>query len=250
MDYEKYRQAINLRMSCRKFTGSPITEADLDKLRALVCAYNEESGLSMQLIIGDPAPFDAKQAMGLFQGSAGYLALIGKTNDPNRMEKEGYFGERFVLEATSMGLGTCWVASSFDKDKSKAAARDDETFDIAIVFGKGEQKLSIREKIVRTYLGTNHRTQEDIAPDAQFAPDWFKNGIEAVMKAPSTKNTKPFSFSFENGTATAKTVGNHERVKVDLGIAKLHFEVGAGGGRWELGDGARYDREAGGALSP
>ena len=27
---------------------------------------------------------------------------------------------------------------------------------------------------------------------------------------------------------------------VDLGIAKLHFEIGSGGGHWEYGDGAAY----------
>lgn len=30
---------------------------------------------------------------------------------------------------------------------------------------------------------------------------------------------------------------------VDLGIAKLHFEIGAGGGRWDWGDGAEFHRE-------
>ena len=28
----------------------------------------------------------------------------------------GYLGEAFILEATRLGLGTCWIAGSFDKD--------------------------------------------------------------------------------------------------------------------------------------
>ena len=241
MNYEQYRSAIDRRISNRRFTGVSPDENQIEKLKELVSVYNEESGLSMQLIIGDTAPFDGKQASGMFQGSAGYLAFVGKTNDPDRMEKEGYYGEKFVLEAVSMGLGTCWVASSFDKEKSKATLEADQTLDLAVVFGMAEKKLSIKEKMIRTVLGRNARTIEDIAPDMKNAPEWFKKGAECAMKAPSTKNTRPFVFTHEGGKTTAHTVGNHERVMVDLGIAKLHFEVGARSGKWDLGDGAQYN---------
>lgn len=244
MDHERYKQAIAQRVSVRRFTGGTIAEDKLAKLRGLVDTYNEESGLSMRLVTGDNAPFEGKQASGLFQGSAGYLALIGKTDDPQRMEKEGYYGELFVLEATSMGIGTCWVASSFGKDKSSAVPKEGETLDLAIVFGIAEKKLSFKEKMVRRVIGRNAKTIGDVAPDAEAAPEWFRAGADAVMKAPSTKNTRPFLFTFENDEARAKTVGNHERVMVDLGIAKLHFEIGAGGGKWDMGDNALFVRNA------
>ena len=244
MDYEKYRQAIGQRVSTRRFAGGAVAESELDKLRGLVGAYNEESGLSMQLVVGDTAPFEGKQASGMFQGSSGYLALIGKASDAHRMEKEGYFGERFVLEATSMGIGTCWVASSFGREKSAASVGEGEILDLAIVFGIAEKKLSLKEKMIRKVLGKNARTIADVAPDAEVSPEWFKAGVYAVMKAPSTKNSMPFLFAFNNGAAVAKAVGDHERVMVDLGIAKLHFEIGAGNGKWEQGDNALFIRSA------
>lgn len=244
MNYEEYKNAIDKRISNRRFTGSPIGEEKLRKLQEIVDSYNKESGLSMQLIIGDSAPFDGKQASGLFQGTAGYLALIGKKGDPDRMEKEGYYGEMFVLEATLMGLGTCWVASSFGKDKSKAHVGEDEILDLAIAFGYAEKKLSIKEKMIRMVLGKKQRTIEDVAPNVRSAPDWFRNGVNAVMKAPSTKNTRAFCFLFRDNIAIAQTVGNHERVMVDLGIAKLHFKIGVSKGEWELGNNAAYNQEA------
>ena len=243
MNYEQYRQAIEQRISNRRFTGAALPEEKLNKLRELVDAYNAESGLSLQLVLGDTAPFDGKQASGMFQGSAGYLAMIGKADDSDRMEKEGYYGEKFVLEATSMDIGTCWVASSFGRDASRAEIADGEVLDLAIVFGTAEKKLSMKEKMIRRVLGKNARKAEDIAPNSGAAPDWFRNGVDAAMKAPSTKNTRPFTFTFENGEASAHTVGDHERVMVDLGIAKLHFEVGAGSGKWALGDNVTYSKE-------
>ena len=218
MDYKKYRDAIGKRVSNRKFTGASIPEDKLVKLKELVGAYNKESGLSMQVITGDNGPFEGG---GIFGGSAGYLALVGKANDSDRMEKEGYFGELFVLEATSMGIGTCWVASSFGKDKSKAVVADDEVLDLGIVFGIAEPKLSIKEKMIRKVL----------APNYDAAPEWFQAGVDAAMKSPSTKNTMPFAFTYEGTEAYVHATTDHECVMVDLGIAKLHFEVGAGGTR-------------------
>ena len=75
------------------------------------------------------------------------------------------------------------------------------------------------------------------------APDWFLRGMDAVAMAPSARNLTPFVFRWQGGKATAHTTRQAERVMVDLGIAKLHFELGAGGGRWDWGDGAAFHTE-------
>lgn len=80
----------------------------------------------------------------------------------------------------------------------------------------------------------------ELAPNYDTAPEWFRAGVDAAMKAPSTKNTMPFAFSYEGGDAYAHATTDHERVMVDLGIAKLHFEVGAGSGKWKIGDKSKY----------
>lgn len=65
--------------------------------------------------------------------------------------------------------------------------------------------------------------------------------MRAVQKAPSAVNRQPVVFTYKGGIVTAlveNTVG--DGFALDLGIAKLHFELGAGGGTWAFGNGAEF----------
>ena len=73
------------------------------------------------------------------------------------------------------------------------------------------------------------------------APDWFMDGMRTVQKAPSAVNRQPVMFSYCDGKVTA---GIQEPTDIatllDLGIAKLHFELGAGCGKWDFGNDAEF----------
>ena len=61
-------------------------------------------------------------------------------------------------------------------------------------------------------------------------PDWFRRGMEAALLAPTAVNQQKFEFELvDDHTVTARTrftlIGYGQ---MDLGIAKYHFEVGAG----------------------
>ena len=72
-------------------------------------------------------------------------------------------------------------------------------------------------------------------------PDWFLAGMEAVQKAPSAVNRQPVMFSYQEGIVTASVKDiEGDGFAFDLGIAKLHFEIGVGGGTWEFGNGAEF----------
>ena len=58
-------------------------------------------------------------------------------------------------------------------------------------------------------------------------PDWFKNGMEAVLLAPTAMNQQKFLFTLNGNQVSAKAgIGFYSQI--DLGIVKYHFEVGAG----------------------
>lgn len=58
-------------------------------------------------------------------------------------------------------------------------------------------------------------------------PEWFINGVKSALLAPTAMNQQKFYFTLKDGKVSAKAgVGFY--VKVDLGIAKCHFELGAG----------------------
>ena len=56
---------------------------------------------------------------------------------------------------------------------------------------------------------------------------WFTGGVEAALLAPTAMNQQKFRFGKAGDMVTA-TAGTGFYSKIDLGIAKLHFEIGAG----------------------
>lgn len=59
------------------------------------------------------------------------------------------------------------------------------------------------------------------------APEWFQKGVEAALLAPTAMNQQKFMFSLSGKTVSAKA-GMGFYSKIDLGIVKYHFEIGAG----------------------
>lgn len=61
-------------------------------------------------------------------------------------------------------------------------------------------------------------------------PELFKKGMEAVLIAPTAVNQQKFKFILHEGNMVdAKaTFALNGYTDIDLGIAKCHFEIGAG----------------------
>lgn len=85
--------------------------------------------------------------------------------------------------------------------------------------------------------GTVHKIKsiQDVSDYKEGDPDWYKNGIEAALLAPTAMNQQKFKFE-RNGEKVSAKAGLGFYTKIDLGIAKYHFEVGSGKGKdvWEL----------------
>lgn len=240
MDYLK---AMEHRRSKRRYTARALDEAAVRKLNELIAEYNAQANLHMQLRLNEPEAFKGfRVSYGMFSGVAHYIALIGKTDDPERMEKEGYYGELLVLAATQLGLSTCWIGTSYDKNKCRCAIAGDETLDLVIALGYGQEKESFKERLVAKQIKKNSKPLAALMETDGAVPDWFMDGMRAVAMAPTARNRFPFVFSCSEGEVRVRKIGDAERVMVDIGIAKLHFELGAGGGRFEPGDRARYTR--------
>ena len=58
-------------------------------------------------------------------------------------------------------------------------------------------------------------------------PDWFEKGVEAALLAPTAMNQQKFVFVRKGNAVSAKAKAGFYS-KIDLGIVKYHFELGAG----------------------
>ena len=210
-------EAMNARHSVRQYETKELTDEQTAALRAEIDACNWESGLHIQLVTGEPKAFDSLMAhYGKFSGVTNYIALIGPKG-PSLDETCGYYGERLVLLAQQLGLNTCWVAMTYKKIPSAFQVSSGEKLTVVIALGYGKTQ------------GVPHKSKplSDVASYDGAMPDWFKHGVEAALLAPTAMNQQKFRFSAHGDQVTA-TAGRGFYSKVDLGIVKYHFEIGAG----------------------
>jgi hypothetical protein len=115
--------------------------------------------------------------------------------------------------------------------------QSDEFFSGVITIGNVEPDKSWKEKLISKVTHRKTKAIREMMEADSEVPEWFLEGMRAVQKAPSAVNAQPVTFTYQKGIVSAYVASEkygHE--KVDLGIAKLHFEIGAGGGNWELKD--------------
>lgn len=213
--------AIPLRHSVRRYTSRPIEGEALAGLQHAIDACNREGGLHIQLCLNEPEAFAGRMARyGRFAGVRNYIALVGPKG-PALAETCGYYGEKIVLEAQCLGLHTCWVAQTYSKGKNPAKVGTGEKLALVISVGYGENE------------GVAHRSKpiEALCKTDGPMPDWFHNGMLAAQLAPTAINQQKFHFTL-SGNVVKAMPGSGFYTKVDLGIAKYHFELGAGNADW------------------
>lgn len=213
-------EAIAARHSVRHYTDQVIESEKIELLQQLVDEYNAQSGLYIQLITNEPRSFGESlwARYGKFSGVTCYFAMIGRKSD-KLDETVGYYGEKLVLEAQRMGLNTCWVGLSYKKISSVLNINDGEKLVCVISVGYGatqgvDHKRKLPDKLSKT--------------DIKTAPQWFKQGVACALLAPTAINQQKFKFALHDGNRVSVKAGFGPYSKVDLGIVKYHFEIGAG----------------------
>lgn len=217
-------EAVKTRHSVRSYTDRRIDGETVGRLTELIDECNRESGLNIQLCLDDPDTFSGTMAhYGKFLNVRNYIAMVGK-NDDGLDEKCGYFGEKIVLEAQQLGLNTCWVALTFSKRKSKRTVK----------IGSGEKLLLVISLGYGETQGVSHKTKTvaELSKTEGEMPEWFLRGMESAQLAPTAINQQKFVFELE-GDKVKASPGSGFYTKVDLGIAKYHFEIGAGKDGWD-----------------
>lgn len=231
------RSAIENRVSRRKFEKEPITDQEKEKIISLIDQLNEASGLTMTFLEDGSGAFQKlRKSYGMFTNVRSLILMKGKKDDKDLKEKVGYYGEDLVLSITDLGLGTCWVGGTFDKDE--LTVNDREELACAVVVGKVAAP-SLKEKMMRSATHRKVKSMEERIISDQPLPQWVQNGMEAVLLAPSAKNTQKAIFKYENNILSAQIADDYAMDLIDLGIAKKHFDLEAGG-TFELGNGGIF----------
>lgn len=231
--------AISVRHSRRHYIDEPMTSIFCDRLRAEADRLNAESGLSIRLITDRHELF--KGGFGLFQGARNAFIFSGSADNPDLSEQCGYWGERLLLYATTMNLGTCWIAATYNRALAQSLIPAGERLVCIAAVGLIKDEMSMRESVQYRLI---HRACKPVSALCRYdrCSERFMAGMEAVRLAPSAMNRQPVFFELKNGAVTAR-VSPSAYAPVDLGIAKAHFELAAGPGRWAWGSGAAFESD-------
>ena len=233
--------AIDHRRSRRKYLPGPIDAQTREALQALAAEYSEKSGARIELVFDNPAAFDGlRKTYGMLSGVRNYAGLIVNPGDKQAVERLGYYGELLMLHAVSMNLGACWVGGSFDRACCPFTLTGGEEIICTVSLGPTKEKNSLRESLIYGITHRKTKTAEQMMTADAPVPGWFMDGMLAVQKAPSAVNRQSVLFSYKDGVVSARVENPGSMTLLDFGIAKLHFELGAGGGAWAWGNGAAF----------
>lgn len=209
-------ELMKQRHSVRQYTAQAIEPEKRAALDALAAEINQETGLHIQIFYDEPKCFDSILAhYGKFTGVKNYIALVGKKS-PKLDEALGYYGEKLVLQAQALGLNTCWVAMTHGKSKA----------DIQ----KGEKQVCLISLGYGCTNGVAHKSKapSEVCGGKTDLPEWFPNGVEAALLAPTAMNQQKFYFTLQADETIKASCGKGFYTKLDLGIVRYHFEVCAG----------------------
>jgi len=251
---EWYEQ-IARRMSRRRFDGRPVPGELREQLEVFCDGASAPAGgpgsppvqpgqvtaPARVCLVDDPQRQLFTGLVGGYGKVAGTplaAAFIGRAAGGGEVAEEvqgaaGYLGEAFVLEATRLGLGTCWIAGTFDK----AAAAE------LLQLEHGEQVVAVSpvgypttqqtggERLLRTMVKASARLSvEKLAPgvlDGDW-PRWAVSAVQAVRLAPSGANRQPWRFRLDGDKLVMwRAEKLYWTAPIDFGIARLHVEVGA-----------------------
>lgn len=217
-------EAIEARHSVRAYREDPLQEETVSLLQEKIAQLNSEGRLHIQLILNEPKAFRGPLARyGKFSGVSNYLVMAGrKAGDLD--ERVGYYGEQLVLYAQMLGLNTCWVGVSYSKVPGTYVLEEGEKIACYIAVGYGETQGSAHKG----------KTAAQVSNVSDETPSWFLKGVEAALLAPTAVNQQRFSFEYSgmNGgrhqVTASKGFSMVGYTQMDLGIARYHFEIGAG----------------------
>lgn len=236
---DTWSAAITKRHSRRSYDGRRVDEASLDALQEVCINFRPYADARVVLL--------RSPQVDIFHGIAGsygkvvhaphVLAVIADENSHFSHAHAGYTGEAAILEATSLGLDTCWIGGLFSPRRvgrlvELTPTTAERVVAVSPVGHAVGPEPSGSERLMRKLAKSHGRKPlAFIAPGSEMWPGWALAAVEAARLAPSAMNRQPWRFRVAAGALIISADSPVETPKVtkalDCGIAMLHAELGA-----------------------
>jgi nitroreductase len=235
--------AMHQRSSVRNYRDRLIDPALLQRLLSLVpeADHVTEHPPRIELVSGVE---QTQQVLTFMIGSYGLIQnaphlLVGvlpEDNDAAHIDL-GYVLEQVVLEATRLGLGTCWITGTFDAQNAGEVVglATSETVGAVCALGHPtEEGLGrFHSRLVRRLAGGHKRKPlTEIVFDERWGRSWSPENadqtlvtiLEHARLAPSAHNAQPWRFVVRPSELMLATV---KPAPIDAGIIMSHVKLAA-----------------------
>jgi hypothetical protein len=207
------QEAMKARHMVRKYTDKAIPADIVAKLNDRVKQNNEQYGLSIKLMINDGSAVPGVIKLILAKGVNNFFIMAGPRGADERL---GYCGADLMLYAQTLGLNTWWVGGTYNR--KGAAEKSEGAIPVGVIaVGYGQTQ------------GVPHKTKtaDAVSSYEGDVPEWFRNGVNAALLAPTALAKQSFFIKGSDNKAEL-TCDNGIFTDVDKGLVKYHFELGAG----------------------
>lgn len=235
-------ETIKKRHSVRTYEKKSLTKEDRTMLSEYMNKLDNPFDISVNEYIIDKALDDKGEKLGTYGVIKGASTFLGISIPDIDMAPvaAGYEFENLILYATNMGLGTVWLAATFDRNAFSSAMEipKNDLFPAISPVGYPANKKSITETMMRSTMKSSDRKEwnklfynENFdTPLTKSDAGYFALPLDMVRLAPSAKNIQPwrvlktndvYHFYVDYKADAPKDVKVIKQI--DIGIALSHF---------------------------
>ena len=242
---------IEIRKSTRSFQETPLKPDDLDKIktyineqRNLIGPYGTQFNLELLL----ETNLKKKEKIGTYgfiKNAQGFI--VGSShNAPNHLFEFGYVFEDLVLYLTSIGIGSCWLGGTFNREEamSSLSLKDNEIIPAITPIGYPKETKHLRERIQRRVINANKRKPKELLfffdtfdyPLEDHQAEIYQQALHFVRIGPSAQNKQPWRILISKDLCKVHfyvsfALAGHDSFAcppeyIDIGIAYRHFKEG------------------------
>jgi len=249
-------EIIPQRFSCRSFQDDPIPTPTITKLQDFIFKNSVGpfgSQPRFKLEMASHADSDSLRGLGTYGFISGAAAfLIGASHpDGYYLEDYGYLVEQYILAATALGLGSCWLGGSFTRSSfgRRIMIQPGEEIPAVVALGWMADPDKARDGFIRKMAGSHQRRNwEKIFSESEFGQPLSKASVgiyalplEMVRLGPSASNKQPWQIirsssdwhfylrrtpGYRDGPIN-RVLNISDLQRLDIGIAMCHFELTA-----------------------
>lgn len=183
---------------------------------------------------------------GVIKGAKNFAGALVEEGLDKNLEQVGYVMEEFILFATHLGIGTCWLGGTFKINGLERIVKLDKEEFIPIItpLGYPAGGKSLVERAMKAAVGSKkrkpwHKLFFDGSLDSPLQENeagFYRNPLEMVRLAPSASNRQPWRLVkegpcwhfFMDYSMIVNQAAGIPIQRVDMGIAMAHFELTAG----------------------